>query len=1161
MKKILTTFKKMMFVVLAIFAFANVSKAQAPTTGQYKLSVTNELQTAPNVYQFDVYLLSTSSVPFRLAGVQFGLFIDPTVRNGGLITPSIMAGSTQLNAAQTPTTLQFVNNANPVLQNCFNLAARGIPATAVEGSLIATTSGGCTSPGTRIATFVVTNSVPFAANSHSNSVFTTAAASGKTNTIVSAYDLSTNNAFNITAASSNLALGGVGTCYQNIALNFVCPTITLTPAAGAFAGGTVGSPYAGATVTASGGTAPYAYSVSAGSLPAGLSLNGTTGVISGTPTGPAGNSTFSVTATASGQGSCTGTAAYSINVVCPTITLTPAAGALAGGTIGSPYAGATVTASGGTAPYVYSVSAGSLPAGLSLDGSTGVISGTPTGPAANASFTVTATSATGSCTGSAAYSINVVNGCNVTGSGTTTAVSCFGSTDGTAQITLTGTGSAAVPGTYTLDGNPAGAYAANPFTVTGLSAGSHTIVATTGSGCISASIVVSVGNTALLTGSAGTITPVSCATLGTAVITLSASTSGTYTVDGNPGGSYSSNPFTITGLAAGSHTVVATSAAGCVSSDVTFTVGSTSALAGTGTTTPVTCGGGGNNGTATITLTGGSTQAPGTYSLDGGLPTAYAANPFTINSLSSGNHSIVVTAGGCTTAAILVNVGAPATFSATYVKTNLSACSGTPDGTITVTPAGGSGNYSYSWTGVTGSGNPATTPFTAGNVSSLTGLNYGFYNVTITDVGGCGVVTINNIHVEFAFTVVVSNSGTNSSVCGSTGSITLYGNAGIQPYTYSLSAGGPFQASNTFTGLAAGSYTGYVKDAGGCVGTKSITVSSAPAIVVNPFVRNASSCSPDGSIEVYRTGGTPPYSYSKDGGTTFQLSYIFSGLAAGSYAIVVKDAAGCTGTANAVVGAGVGLTATISKVNTSTCLNDGSIQVTPAGGTAPYTYSNDGGTTYQASNSFSGLGAGNYTIKVKDSKGCTSGNINVTINLNTIVVTASVVNATSCLSNNGQVQLFRTGGYGPYTYSLDGNTYQASTIFTGVAAGTYTGYVKDSKTCIGTLSNIVVGPTGCAPVGPIATKTNAKVLPHTTAELKIQAYPNPSTAEFTLVLQGYDSKEKVSVTITDVLGRKVYQTEGTGKLQYKFGNGFIAGIYSVQVIQGNEKKSLKLVKE
>jgi len=759
--------------------------------------------------------------------------------------------------------------------------------------------------------------------------------------------------------------------------------------------------------------------------------------------------------------------------------------------------------------------------------------------------------------------LTVTSACAVTGSGTTTAPTCFGGNNGTASITLTGAGSGA-PGTYTVDGGSSQAYGTNPFTVTGLTSGSHTIVATvTSGGCVSSNIVVSVGTTAALTGS-GTTTPITCFgnTNGTATITLSASTSGTYTVDGGGSQSYNTNPFTVTGLSAGNHTIVATSAAGCVSDLIGVSVGSVAQLTGSGTTTPTTCGNGANA-TAAITL---SASTSGTYTVDGGSSQSYATNPFTITGLSAGNHTIVATsAAGCVSSNILVNVGGSSTFTATYVKTNLSQCSGTPNGTITVTATGGTAPYTYAWTGVTGSGNPATTQYpNPGNVSAVTGLNYGFYNVTITDAGGCAVVTLSNIHIEIGYQVTITNSGSVSSSCGNTGSLIFYGNAGLAPYTWSLtSSAGPFQSGNTFTGLAAGPYTVWVKDNGGCITSKSVTVNSAPAIVVSPFVRNASNCSADGSIQIFRSGGIPPYTYSiTSAAGPFQVSNNFTGLAAGPYTAYVKDAAGCIGQQDLSVAQGAALTVSVSKVNTSTCVNDGSIQVNPSGGQAPYSYSIDGGTTYQASNSFTGLGAGNYTITVKDFKNCT-GETNVNISLNPIVVTASATAAGNCATANGSIQLFRTGGYAPYTYSINGNTYQNSNTFSNVAAGTYTGFVKDLKGCIGVLNGIAVGPI-CPPtfagnINPSSRGNHVKVSEKTV--LNVQAYPNPSQADFTLILQGYDSKEKVSIIVTDLLGRKVYQAEGVGKQQYRFGNDFMTGMYNVQVISGTEKKNIKVVKE
>jgi len=139
------------------------------------------------------------------------------------------------------------------------------------------------------------------------------------------------------------------------------------------------------TVATSGGTAPVTFSISGGSLPAGLSLNTSTGVISGTPTTPG---AYSFTLTATDSNGISDAQAYSGTVgarlAITTVTLpTPV--------IGMTYSQAIATA-GGTAPVIFSVSAGSLPAGLSLNPSTGAISGTATtsGPY---SFTITATDA------------------------------------------------------------------------------------------------------------------------------------------------------------------------------------------------------------------------------------------------------------------------------------------------------------------------------------------------------------------------------------------------------------------------------------------------------------------------------------------------------------------------------------------------------------------------------------------------------------------------------------------------------------------------------------------------------------------------------------------------------------------------------------------------
>jgi Putative Ig domain/IPT/TIG domain len=161
-------------------------------------------------------------------------------------------------------------------------------------------------------------------------------------------------------------------------------TVTTTSLPGA----TGGQPYS-ATLTAIGGVAPYSWSVTGGTLPPGLSLNSSTGVISGTPT-VGGTYSFSVTVTDSESSGVSATTGLSITVTGSVITaLAVATTSLPAATGGQPYS-ATLAASGGVAPYSWSVTGGTLPPGLSLNSSTGVISGTPD-VAGTYSFTVTVT--------------------------------------------------------------------------------------------------------------------------------------------------------------------------------------------------------------------------------------------------------------------------------------------------------------------------------------------------------------------------------------------------------------------------------------------------------------------------------------------------------------------------------------------------------------------------------------------------------------------------------------------------------------------------------------------------------------------------------------------------------------------------------------------------
>ncbi|MFN0112509.1 MAG: putative Ig domain-containing protein, partial [Blastocatellia bacterium] len=186
----------------------------------------------------------------------------------------------------------------------------------------------------------------------------------------------------------------------NLSVVQTCQTITISPTT--LASGQLGQPYS-RQLTQTGGAGTIAWTISAGALPNGMTLNASTGLLSGTPVA---SGTFTFTVKATDAGGCMGTQAYTLTIAtCPVINITP--GSLSNGTVGVAYS-QTLTAAGGTPPYSFSLNAGStLPAGLTLSAA-GLLSGTPTAASAPAgfSFTVKVTDA-GNCSGTQSYSLTV----------------------------------------------------------------------------------------------------------------------------------------------------------------------------------------------------------------------------------------------------------------------------------------------------------------------------------------------------------------------------------------------------------------------------------------------------------------------------------------------------------------------------------------------------------------------------------------------------------------------------------------------------------------------------------------------------------------------------------------------------------------------------------
>ncbi len=247
-----------------------------------------------------------------------------------------------------------------------------------------------------------------------------------------------------------------------------------------------------------------------------------------------------------------------------------------------------------------------------------------------------------------------------------------------------------------------------------------------------------------------------------------------------------------------------------------------------------------------------------------------------------------------------------------------------------------------------------------------------------------------------------------------------------------------------------------ISDANGCVrstgflGAATITVAPLPVvsnIAVTDVLCNGGNT---GTITLTAGSGTPGYQYSIDNGNTFQGSGLFTGLTAGTYFPVITDALNCVSLP--INGVPVNEPTVLdhtTTVQSASCANvfDGSITVNATGGVPAYQYSLNGGPG-QAGNVFNGLQAGNYVVGVLDANGCSdTSQVNIP---NSYAVTASLVNQTnvSCFGGvDGSVTVQLTGGIPPYSYSINGVTFQGSPTFTGLAAGNYVVTLRDSKGC------------------------------------------------------------------------------------------------------------------
>ena len=460
---------------------------------------------------------------------------------------------------------------------------------------------------------------------------------------------------------------------------------------------------------------------------------------------------------------------------------------------------------------------------------------------------------------------------------------------------------------------------------------------------------------------------------------------------------------------------------------------------------PPACGA--SSGEISFSATGGT--APYTYTFRG----INTSGQTDFTGLGPGTIPITVTDASGATASQTVTLTQtinPPTLSATAYN-NPTGCN-SMDGSITVTPSGGKPPYLYTIDNI----NWQTSP-TFANLPTSSGPDY----ITVKDADGCLGYAYNSPTLVGPCPMRIWSLATNTlifSCGGKTGYIHINGVVGgTAPYAYSLD-NITYTTNSNFDNLGAGWYTVYVKDATGNILSETFLINDECAVKATYVTTIADCGSNDGTITVTATGGATPYSYSLDG-TDYQMNNnVFTGVAAGTYPLWVKDLYGVTFTTIVTIFDNCPLVTAVAT-NATCSGNDGTITAQGSNGTAPYQYSLDG-TNYQASPIFPNLAPGNYTVYIKDNvahKNVTT----ITVGTSCLQLTAIPGNIV-CSRPDGTITITGTGGTPPYAYSRDMVTYQSSNVFSGLGAGNYTVYIRDAAATISSTSVTITdqpGPT------------------------------------------------------------------------------------------------------
>ncbi len=785
------------------------------------------------------------------------------------------------------------------------------------------------------------------------------------------------NAVNLGPGTYNATVTDINGCITSITQAITQPApLSVSPS---FTNvGCFGSATGTATATASGGTAPYTYLWMPGAF--------NTASIGSLTIG-----TYSYTVTDSKGCTVSGTT----NIVQPQALAISSVSVPAN--CGSPNGSASVTGSGGFAPYTWSWSNGQIgPAAAAISSGT---------------YTVTITDLN-LCTSSVPVTVGNIAGPAASITSFTNAA-CFGGNTGNATAAVTG---GTMPFTYLWNNGQTTPTANN------LAAGIYSVAATDATGC-AASASITITQPALLAANAVSSNPLCFGnTNGTAASSAVGGTSPynyIWTTTGSP------TTSTVIGLGAGTYSVTVTDAHGCIKS-ASITLTNPPTLSTAVSTVNVSCNGA-CNGTATAVVSNGTSP----YTFLWNNPAAQTSP--TATGLCAGSFTVTVEdANGCPSQGAAV-ITQPALLTNVISSSANLTCFGVCTGFAQVTGGGGTAPFTYSW--MPG----ATASATAANLCA------GSYTCTLTDFKGCTSIVTADITQPDQLTASVSGTNINCfGTCDGTGNIAFSG--GTAPYSALWTPG--MQSVFNPNSLCTGVNIGKVTDANGCsvTGSVNLTQSNTP-VIVTISTTNANCGQPTGGACASVTGGLAPYTYVWNDLNVTQTSCA-NLLSAGAYSVDVIDSIGCMITTAANVNDILAPAVLITSHTNLLCngFTNGTAAASISGGVGPYSeiWSPGGQTNTNPAN----LSGGVNTITVTDGAGCIASNsVTITEPLPINHAISTITNV-SCFGDcNGVAQIVAAGGTGALSFAWNDPALQTTAIASGLCAGTCNVMITDANSC------------------------------------------------------------------------------------------------------------------